>query len=103
MNLLDIYLDLEKIVHMELMLKEKIHITYYENVSAFKDDMFFLDDQEFQQFITDYSLDSKDFLHSFIILNDLTLDTYIIWTSSDDLTNISNFLSTHPKYGKFII
>lgn len=103
MNLLDTYLHLEKIIDMELMLQEKIYITYYENVSAYKDDMFFLDDQEFQQFIIDYTLDSKYFLQSFIILNDLTLDTYVIWDATDDLTNILSFLSAHPKYEKFII
>lgn len=102
-NLLNTYLKLEEKIKMEYMLKESIYITYYANISDFKKDMFFLNDNELNEFFIDYQLDKDKFRKEFIILYNQPLDSYILWTESDNLNSILNYFSHNDKYKQFII
>lgn len=103
MSLLTTYLTLESKLAMENMLKEKVYLTYYENVSDFKNDLFLVDDNEFNEFLIDYNLDKYDLNQSFIILNDLNLDSFILWEESTCLNTLLNYFSTSNQYKKFIL
>lgn len=102
-HLLNNYLKLEAKVKMELMLKEQVYITYYEKLSDFKTEMFFLDDQELTHFLDDYQLSSAKLTRDFIMLYDQNLDSYVVWTRADSLNIILNYFSDQPIYKHFII
>ena len=101
--LLKTYLKLEEKLNMEYMLKEQIYITYYERISDFKKDMFFLDDNELIDFFMDYNLDKNKFTQDFIILYNQSLDSYVLWTETDNLNSILNYFYNNHIYNQFIV
>ncbi len=102
-NLLNTYLKLEEKLKMEYMLKEHIYITYYADISDFKKDMFFLNDNELNEFFIDYQLDKYNFTKEFIILYNQPLDSYILWTDADNLNSILNYFTNNDRYKQFIV
>lgn len=100
--LLNTYLRLEEMLNMEYMLKEQIYMTYYEKLSDFKYEMFFLDNKELIRFIDDYLINKNKLTQDFIMLNDRKLDSYIIWNEEDDLDMILNYFLNHQNYNLFI-
>lgn len=84
------------------MLKEQIFITYYEKLSDFKSEMFFLDDQELIDFLNDYEINQAKLTQQFIMLYNKQLDSYIIWTEVDSFDNILNYFLNEQIYKRFI-
>ncbi len=103
MNLLNTYLKLEEKINMELMLKERIFITYYEKLADFKNDMFILNDFELISFLDDYQFNKNKLTQEFIMLYDKSLDLYVLWTESDCLEVILDYFLNKQEYKKFII
>ncbi|HLQ83995.1 MAG TPA: hypothetical protein VK121_09195 [Pseudogracilibacillus sp.] len=103
MSLLTVYLTLESKLAMENMLKEKVYLTYYEDVSDFKNDLFLVNEHEFNEFLIDYQINESDLNQSFIILNNLNLDSFILWGESTSLNTLLNYFSTSNQYKKFIL
>src|SRR5699024_12412901 len=95
MSLLTVYLTLESKLAMENMLKEKVYLTYYEDVSDFKNDLFLVNEHEFNEFLIDYQINESDLNQSFIFFINLYLFYFIFLF-------VSNYFNSLFTYFFFI-